>query len=83
MAPDTNKNPNPERADYVDHDDLMSTPRAAKELKVSESMLNKMRCTGDGPPFYKIGSRVFYSRRDNREWLRSRRRTSTSNHHAA
>lgn len=66
-----------------DDDEFVDTPGAAEELHLSESKMNKMRCTGEGPPFYKIGSRVFYSRQELREWRRSRRRMSTSIHQAA
>lgn len=54
------------------------TARAAERLGVSSSFLCKLRCTGGGPPFIKVGRRVLYSERDLETWAASRRRTSTS-----
>ncbi|GJL87157.1 MAG: hypothetical protein DHS20C03_08660 [Minwuia thermotolerans] len=66
-------------------DGFVTTSEASAELDgaISASWLNKARCTGEGPPFYKFGSRVVYSRRELREWAASRRRMSTSIHQAA
>lgn len=41
--------------------------------------LAKLRLTGDGPRFLKIGKSVLYLRADLDTWLASRARTSTSN----
>jgi len=51
---------------------------AASYLGCSSSFLNKRRLSGDGPPYFKIGSRVQYSIADLDTWIASRRRTSTS-----
>jgi predicted DNA-binding transcriptional regulator AlpA len=54
-------------------------PTAAKLLGVSESWLEKSRVTGTGPPFIKLsGGVVGYLISDLEEFLRSRRRRSTS-----
>ena len=62
----------------------MRTPEAATYVALSESTLSKMRLTGDGPPFVKVGPRaVAYRRRDLDEWLTSRVCLSTSEQRAA
>ena len=58
---------------------ILRTPEAARFLALSPSTLEKMRLTGDGPPFVRLGARaVGYSVDDLRKWLRSRRVLSTS-----
>lgn len=59
-------------------DQFIDTKVAAQIVPLSESTLNKARCTGDGPPFYKIGARVLYSKRELIQWLQSHKRLSTS-----
>jgi superfamily II DNA or RNA helicase len=39
---------------------LLEVDEAAAKLRISASMLNKSRVSGDGPPFIKIGARVLY-----------------------
>lgn len=38
----------------------------------------KLRCTGEGPEFVKIGRRIFYEEPKFEEWLAKKRRVSTS-----
>lgn len=60
-------------------DVCMRTPEAAAYLALAQSTLTKMRLTGDGPPFVKIGTRaVAYRRSDLDAWLAERVRRSTS-----
>lgn len=59
-------------------DKLLSTTEAADRLGVSVSFLNKARCTGDGPPFVKIGARVSYDPADLAAWLAGQKRTTTA-----
>ncbi len=59
-------------------DRRLSVTETAQYLKVSESYLNKLRCTGGGPAFMKFGSRVVYARSDIEAWANERRRLSTS-----
>lgn len=54
------------------------TRQAEREYPVSSSYLTKLRMTGDGPEFFKVGRRVFYCRSAFEAWLATRRRTSTS-----
>ena len=57
----------------------MRTPAAALYLGIAESTLNKMRLTGYGPPFVKVGARaVAYRKADLDAWLQARVRRSTS-----
>jgi predicted DNA-binding transcriptional regulator AlpA len=59
--------------------ECMRTPEAARYVALSESTLTKMRLTGDGPPFVKVGPRaVAYRRADLDTWLATRVRRSTS-----
>lgn len=62
----------------ADQRQWMRTPKAAKRLDLSESTLNKLRLTGGGPPFSKLGRAVVYDARELDAWADSRRRTSTS-----
>lgn len=57
----------------------MRVPAAAEYLQLSQSTLNKMRCFGGGPRYYKAGPRVVvYDRNDLDTWLEERSRQSTS-----
>lgn len=42
----------------------LSVPQAAKYVGLSATTLNKMRCTGRGPRYLKLGSRIYYRRND-------------------
>jgi predicted DNA-binding transcriptional regulator AlpA len=57
---------------------LLTPPEAAKFLKMSVSWLAKARMRGDGPPFVRIGRSIRYREDDLRQWLKGRRRLSTS-----
>lgn len=57
---------------------LMNVTEAAERLSVSASYLNKLRVTGGGPPFVKIGARVAYDPLDLATWLNSQKRSTTS-----
>lgn len=57
---------------------LLSTAQVAERLNLSTSYLNKLRLTGGGPRFAKIGRRVAYDLVDLIEWIESRKRSSTS-----
>ncbi|WP_336975923.1 helix-turn-helix domain-containing protein [Brevundimonas nasdae] len=59
-------------------DGHLNTAEAAQRLGVSISYLNKLRLTGGGPVFMKLGAKVVYSPTDLTAWAASRRRTSTS-----
>ena len=43
---------------------LLTVTEAAQYLRCSASYLNKLRVTGGGPTFVKMGARVLYTRAD-------------------
>jgi predicted DNA-binding transcriptional regulator AlpA len=58
---------------------ILRTPAAARFLGLGESTLEKMRLSGSGPAFVKLGSRaVGYDVEVLRDYLKSRTRRSTS-----
>ena len=64
-------------------DPLMNVEAAARLCGCSTSFLNRLRLTGGGPAFVKLGRRVAYDPADLRVWLASCRRTPTSQLKAA
>jgi len=50
---------------------------AAQYIGVSKSFLDKARCYGGGPTFFKIGAAVIYAKADLDAWMAERRATST------
>ncbi|HVJ39087.1 MAG TPA: helix-turn-helix domain-containing protein [Stenotrophomonas sp.] len=44
--------------------DRMSVPKAAAYLGIAKGTLDKMRASGRGPRFIRLGSRVFYRKGD-------------------
>ncbi len=63
--------------------DLLGSEKAAERIGVSPSTLAKMRCYGNGPPYFKVGKFVRYDSNDVDAWMRSRRYISTSQESAA
>ena len=60
-------------------DDLIHiTKEAARILRCSESYLNKLRCTGGGPEFIKIGASIGYRRSALDRWTQERSFKSTT-----
>jgi excisionase family DNA binding protein len=57
---------------------LLSTTQAAAHCGLSPRTLEKLRITGGGPPFAKLGRSVRYAPADLDEWIASARRRSTS-----
>jgi predicted DNA-binding transcriptional regulator AlpA len=57
---------------------LLDPSAASEYLGISKSFLDKRRVSGDGPPFRKIGRRVFYWRNELEDWVDQFRHTSTS-----
>jgi hypothetical protein len=52
---------------------LVDDDEAARRLLQKASTLASWRATGRGPPFYKVGRRVFYHPHDLRSWLTEQR----------
>ncbi|MEQ1945175.1 helix-turn-helix domain-containing protein [Mesorhizobium sp. VNQ89] len=56
----------------------LRTDQAAKYTGTSASTLNKLRLTGGGPTYIKLGRTVVYDITDLDAWLDAHRRKSTS-----
>ena len=56
----------------------LDTRAAAAHLGLSPRTLDRYRVSGEGPAFYKLGTRVRYRLADLEAWAESRRRRSTS-----
>ena len=54
-----------------------NTKRAADYLGFSPDTLNRMRLTGDGPRYAKLGGRVIYDRSDIDAWVEANKRSFT------
>jgi predicted DNA-binding transcriptional regulator AlpA len=50
---------------------------AAHYVGLSKSSLDKLRCFGGGPEYFKLGKAVIYSTAALDEWMTARTRTST------
>lgn len=59
---------------------MLRTDEASKLIGLSPSTLAKLRLTGGGPRYIKLGRTVVYDPADIEAWLRSHRRLSTSVH---
>ncbi len=57
---------------------LLSVKELAPALNISVVTLNKMRCQGDGPPYFTIGRSVRYRWGEVQAWLEAQKRTSTA-----
>lgn len=57
---------------------FLETTEAAAHCRLSRQYLEKLRCTGGGPLFVKVGRRVRYRPTDIATWMEAKRRTSTS-----
>lgn len=57
---------------------VLNAAQVAEQLGLSESTLAKMRLSGDGPPYSKLGRRVVYLPDDIDTWIASNRFRSTS-----
>jgi predicted DNA-binding transcriptional regulator AlpA len=79
--------PSPHRREIVHHGRalgdldaraLLRAPELAELLGLTMSTLAKLRCSGKGPPFYKLTNQTVGYRQDEvMEWLSARRRFST------
>ena len=57
---------------------LLNVTEAAAHVGLSASTLNKLRLTGEGPPYFKLRTRVRYRLSDLDAWIGAHRRHSTS-----
>lgn len=58
--------------------DTMSITQAAATLGLSRSTLARLRVSGRGPQYVKLGRTILYFTDDLYAWLNSHRRSSTS-----
>jgi excisionase family DNA binding protein len=59
-------------------DRTLTVRGAANYLGLSPSTLNKLRCTGTGPVYFKLGHAVRYDPQDLDKWLAEHRVGNTS-----
>jgi predicted DNA-binding transcriptional regulator AlpA len=57
---------------------LLDPKAASQYIGVSKSFLDKRRVGGNGPPYRKVGRRVFYWRNELEAWVDQCPRSSTS-----
>lgn len=57
---------------------LLTTEETSDYLQVSTKTLERMRTSGSGPKFKKIGRRVVYSTNDIEDWLKIQTFQSTA-----
>jgi predicted DNA-binding transcriptional regulator AlpA len=58
---------------------LLRTKEAAARVGLAETTLEKLRCLGGGPPYFKVSrKRVVYDAAELDAWARSKRFDSTS-----
>ncbi len=57
---------------------LLDCPGLAERMGISARTLERMRLTGSGPPFLKIGARVLYDPQMVARWLNGRVADSTA-----
>ena len=69
--------------ELVEYRKKLPTPHAAEYLGLGKSTLDKLRITGGGPAYFKVGARIVYDVADLDAWLASHKRTSTSSKAAA
>lgn len=55
-----------------------SPAELSKRIPIAEKTWAHMRCRGDGPPYVKIGGRVFYDNAEVDQWFEARKVNSTS-----
>ncbi len=60
----------------------VSTKTLSAESRFSRSFWNKLRVTGGGPPYYKVGRKVVYDLEEAMAWISARRQQSTSQNYS-
>lgn len=63
--------------------EVLTTKEAANYLRLAENTLEKMRLTGAGPQFVRMGRAVRYTRNALENWMTARTVSSTSQQIAA
>lgn len=79
LNPHSTANHKPHAWSSLAPDELVLPKEASKRLKLSTSKLAKMRCTGNGPQFVKLGARtVMYRVKDVDAYLKTKLQQSTT-----
>lgn len=75
--------PNDTRGLLIGAPAVMSTDRVAQEMDgtLTARALQALRFRGAGPPYVKVGARVFYLRADVEAWLLRQRKVPSSEIH--
>jgi excisionase family DNA binding protein len=60
------------------NDTYLTTPETSEYLKTARGTLSKMRVTGSGPPYTRIGRAIRYKKSDLDQWMTERLTNSTS-----
>lgn len=63
--------------------EILKTKEAAEHTSLSKPTLDRLRITGEGPVFIKIGRAVRYRKADLDAWLEAKLTRSTSERSAA
>lgn len=58
--------------------ELQTTEQVAQGLQMSPRTLEKMRTTGGGPRYAKLGRRTLYDVRDVMAWVEGQKRANTA-----
>ena len=58
--------------------EYLNTRQVAERYGLSKSWLSKLRMSGAGSPYLKVGRRALYERSTFEHWLTSHRRLTTS-----
>jgi hypothetical protein len=61
----------------MNDDDMVGPKVAAHIVDLSPSTLAKMRCRGDGPPYYQPRRKILYLVSELKQWRLNARRTKT------
>ncbi|MBN6823989.1 helix-turn-helix domain-containing protein [Methylobacterium organophilum] len=61
----------------IDQTRKLTPDQAAKHIGVSAAQLAKLRMTGEGPTFLKLGRKVMYQLGDIETWLAGKRLTQS------
>ena len=62
----------------ADMEALVPSKDAPAHLGVAEQTLARWRCEGHGPPYVKLGKKVYYRAGDLRAWIEGQRRAASS-----
>jgi hypothetical protein len=66
------------------HEKKLLRPKMVEQVyDIPEGYQARMRCSGIGPEYIKVGSKIYYEEESIQRWLKTKRRRSTSDTGAA